>query len=139
MTPRQGNTPKPNLQRDKFPLAAGILGNLRLVICWRMVVVLLCLTQAVVLGLQKSASTDAKDCTVGNPQPIITKAKDVVVIRKESHEVVEQLQLSPQTRAEVTQAGCDHYALKMAFTFPAAKSVANVRTGAEAIRLLRAL
>src|SRR4051812_18387452 len=98
---------------------------------------LLCLNGSSAFGLQQSGSADEKDCTVGNPQPIIAKAKDVVVIRKEPREVVEQLQLSKEIKAEITQAGCAHYGLKMAFTFPAAKS--SAANNAEAIRLLRLL
>ena len=115
------------------------MANARLVIPVRMLAVLLCLNQAVALSLQQSGSS-AKDCTVGNFQPIIAKTKHVVVVRKAPYELVEHLQLSPQIRAEITQGGCWHYGLKMAFMFTAPKSdEKNVRTAAEAIRLLRLL
>ena len=90
--------------------------------------------------MQQSGIPEAQECTVGKPEPIIAKRKDVFVVRKGPAELVERLQLSPGIRAEIIQAGCAHYGLTMAFTLSVAKAgEEKAVTAVEAIRLLRLL
>jgi hypothetical protein len=106
----------------------------------RILVVLLCVNQAFAFGMQNRGKPDAQECTVGKPQPIMVKKKDVVVLHKGRAELEELVQLSPGIRTAIIQAGCAHYGLTMAFTLSATKAgEEKAVTAAEAIRLLRLL